>query len=201
METKIRTFLKKVTEENKMSGRQKILLVFLVGLLLFVIALPSDKKKAEERVEEEKEASISFETDLEQYREYLERRVGEALSYVEGVGKAEVVITMKSTAAKVVEKDTNASEQVVSEEDSSGGVRNTKEDNREKQSVYVQESDGTQIPYVSKEMTPEIEGVVVVAQGGGNAVVVQNITEAIQALFGVEPHKIKIMKRTDTSYQ
>lgn len=47
-------------------------------------------------------------------------------------------------------------------------------------------------------MTPEIEGVLVIAQGGENAVVVQNITEAIQALFGVEAHKIKIMKRTDT---
>ena len=53
-------------------------------------------------------------------------------------------------------------------------------------------------PYISKEMTPEIEGVLVIAEGGENAVVIQNITEAIQALFGVEAHKIKIMKRTDT---
>ena len=64
--------------------------------------------------------------------------------------------------------------------------------------MYEQQSDGTQIPYVSKELTPEIGGVLVIADGGDNAVVVQNITEAIQALFGVEAHKIKIMKRTDT---
>ena len=42
------------------------------------------------------------------------------------------------------------------------------------------------------------KGVLVVAEGGGNAVVIRDITEAIQALFGVEAHKIKIMKRTDT---
>ena len=47
-------------------------------------------------------------------------------------------------------------------------------------------------------MTPEIEGVVVIADGGDNAVVVQDITEAVQALFGVEAHKIKIMKRHST---
>ena len=41
----------------------------------------------------------------------------------------------------------------------------------------------------------EVEGVVVIADGGDNAVVAQNITEAVQALFGVEAHKIKIMKR------
>ena len=41
-----------------------------------------------------------------------------------------------------------------------------------------------------------VEGVAVIAEGGDHPVVVQNITEAIQALFGIEAHKIKIMKRT-----
>ena len=34
----------------------------------------------------------------------------------------------------------------------------------------------------------------VIAEGGNNAVVVKNITEAVQALFDVDTHKIKIMK-------
>ena len=65
----------------------------------------------------------------------------------------------------------------------------------DKTSIYEQDSDGSSTPYVSKELSPEIEGVVVIADGGGNAVTAQNITEAVQALFGVEAHKIKIMKR------
>ena len=65
-------------------------------------------------------------------------------------------------------------------------------------SVYEQNSDGSQSPYVSMELSPEIEGVVVIADGGDDAVVIRNITEAVQALFGVEAHKIKIMKRADT---
>ena len=39
-----------------------------------------------------------------------------------------------------------------------------------------------------------IRGVLVVAQGGGDPVIVQNITEAVMALFGIEAHKIKVMK-------
>ena len=44
---------------------------------------------------------------------------------------------------------------------------------------------------MSKKLSPEVEGVIVIADGGDNAVVVQNITGAIQALYGVEAHKIK----------
>ena len=57
--------------------------------------------------------------------------------------------------------------------------------------MYSQGTDGTQTPYVSKENAPEVEGILVIADGGGNAVVAKNLTEAVQALFGVEAHKIK----------
>ena len=48
---------------------------------------------------------------------------------------------------------------------------------------------------MSKERTPRVEGVVVAAGGGGDAVVVQNITECVQALFGIDTHKIRIVKK------
>ena len=45
-----------------------------------------------------------------------------------------------------------------------------------------------------KEKSPIVEGVTVVAQGGGNAEVQKNISDVIQALFGVEAHKIIVVK-------
>lgn len=45
----------------------------------------------------------------------------------------------------------------------------------DKTTVYSQGTDGTQIPYVSKENAPEVEGILVIADGGGNAVVVRRI--------------------------
>lgn len=44
-----------------------------------------------------------------------------------------------------------------------------------------------------------VEGVVVVAEGGDNAVVVQNITGVVQALFDVDSHKIKVIKGNQTN--
>ena len=45
-----------------------------------------------------------------------------------------------------------------------------------------------------QELSPRIEGVLVIADGGDNAIVIENITEAVQALFRVDTHKIKVMK-------
>ena len=60
--------------------------------------------------------------------------------------------------------------------------------------MYTQDGNGGRVPYVIEEMEPQIQGILVVAEGGDNSQVVQNITEAVMALFGVEAHKIKVMK-------
>ena len=49
-------------------------------------------------------------------------------------------------------------------------------------------------PYVTSMEKPKVKGVLVVAQGGGNASVDSNISQAVQALFDVEVHKITIAK-------
>jgi stage III sporulation protein AG len=54
-------------------------------------------------------------------------------------------------------------------------------------------SDGN-APFVKRENMPEIEGVIVAAQGGGDGTVEADITSAIEALLGVAAHKIKVMK-------
>lgn len=137
-------------------------------------------------------------TDISDYEAYLEEKTARTLRYVEGVGEVKVMITLKSGAQKIIEKDQQSSSQTTEEADSQGGTRTSNDISSDKTSIYEQNSDGSQSPYVSKELLPEIEGVIVIADGGDNAVVVQNITEAVQALFGVEAHKIKIMKRADT---
>ena len=60
--------------------------------------------------------------------------------------------------------------------------------------ITLQESEESimENDYVIKTAYPKVEGVVVVAQGAGTGKVTQHITEAVQALFGIELHKIKV---------
>ncbi|MEE1085994.1 MAG: stage III sporulation protein AG [Schaedlerella sp.] len=192
-------WLNKLKNNSRFPKKNQLILILLVGLLLVVAAIPTKEQEVEEKSEETISEKTYYDTlDFTSYGEYLEKRIADALGNVEGVGKTEIVITLVSNGQKIIEKDQQSSSQKTSEQDSGGGTREVEDRNSEKTSVYIQESDGSQTPYVTEEMLPEIQGVLVIAEGGDNAVVVQNITEAIQALFGVEAHKIKIMKRTDT---
>ena len=59
----------------------------------------------------------------------------------------------------------------------------------------VYRSDGSRNePYVVKTLAPQIEGVLVIAQGAGNGTVSRTIVEIAQALFGVEAHKVRVVK-------
>ena len=59
------------------------------------------------------------------------------------------------------------------------------------------ENGSEKVPVIEKELRPEIEGIVVSAQGGGNAAVRAEISEAMEALFNIPAHKIKVLKRVD----
>ena len=65
----------------------------------------------------------------------------------------------------------------------------------EEQTVYLEQADGTKTPYVIRETMPEVRGVLVVAQGAGDPQVVSEIKEAVMALFHLDAHKIKVMKK------
>lgn len=41
----------------------------------------------------------------------------------------------------------------------------------------------------------QVEGIVIIADGGGDAVTVRNITEVVRALFDVDSHKIKVIEK------
>ncbi len=198
MENRLQRWLDGLKSGERLPKKNQLIILLLTGILLLVIVVPLPENADQDSADPVTASAQEGNEDSQKYEEYLEKRTEETLRHVEGVGEVEVMITLRSTGQKIVEKDQQSSSQSTEETDSTGGTRSTEESSSDKTSVYEQGTDGSQIPYVTKEISPEVEGVVVIADGGDNAVVVRNITEAVQALFGVEAHKIKIMKRADT---
>ena len=179
--------------------KDQILILLLTGVLLVVIALPSGGTKETTGGERDSgQTEMPVQDSQTGYTQYLEQKLSDTPSQIEGAGEVTAMVTLKSSAEKVVEKDQTSDQETVTESDSQGGTRTTKQENQEESTVYAQGDGQDQSPYVSKELSPQIEGVVVVAQGGDQAVVKQNITEAVEALFGIESHKIRIMKKHES---
>lgn len=163
------------------------LVLGLFGALLLVIALPAGESKtpvqmpakADEDAKEERE--IPQEDSLSQ----LEKRLEEVLSLVDGAGRVRVMVTLKDNGAKVVEKDTAR--------ETGSGLSGEAASSISESSVYERTDDGEH-PYVSNELVPQVEGVLVVAEGGGNSYVKQNILQSVMSLFPLEAHKITIVK-------
>ena len=183
--------------------KDQLLILLLLGILLMVIAVPTKNTDKSEDTGLNNTgtspgdgfyASGQDDMNLNSYTKDLEQRLAQILSGIDGAGKVDVMITLKSSSEKVLDKDVESDQETTTENDSQGGTRQTGRSNRKESTVYSGGSTN-ESPYISKELSPEIEGVVVLADGGGNSIVKENITEAVQALFDIAPHKIKIMKK------
>lgn len=187
---KMQDFMQKIKE--KKLKRSDWLILVLAGILILIIALPTDtrgKKQAEEAKE-----NISKENNtMEASKDEIEQKLEDILEKIDGAGEVKVMITYQDSGTQVVEKDKNTSANSLEESDSTGGVRSTKEQQLQESTVY-EEADAGNTPFVSKELLPKVEGILIVASGGDNQKVKQNISEAVLALFQVEAHRIKIVK-------
>lgn len=130
------------------------------------------------------------------YEQQLEQRVKDILKNVDGVGEVEVMIVLKSSAEKVIHVDGSSSRSVTDETDSSGGARKIESEEQETSTVLTT-AGGNNGPIVEKELYPEISGIVISASGGGSPRVQEEISSAMQALFGLPAHKIKVLKRVE----
>ena len=176
--------------------REQWIVCGLAGLLLLVIATPVKKTDSGENSDEKADRlDISgVEQQVTDIRREYEQQLTEALYQLEGVGEVKVTVTLESTGKKIVEKDNPQDEQTSSQKDSEGSESNTQSSSTQETTVYAETEDGSQTPYISSETYPEIRGVLVVAKGGGDPVIVQQIQEAVMALFHVDAHKIKVLK-------
>ena len=187
---------KKITEKiftsflNK-SGKEKITIIVLIGVLLLVVSLPV--KKNNNSTAEETSLAQSTSSKPVDYEDYIETKLKGILTQVEGVGKVNVVVTLKSTSEKILATDDSYSQEQLEETDSSGGSRSSSTTSGSSTNIFYDTSQGSQ-PYVKLENMPEVEGIIIVAQGGGDGTVASNITSAVEALLGVPAHKIKVLK-------
>lgn len=215
------SFLKGQKLSFRKIGIDKFLYCLLAGVALLILSIPTSNltstknetnssSKTSNHMADKQDSlsglgSFSGETYLENrtleitedtYERLLEVRLEEVLSYVEGAGKIKVMVTLKASGERIILTESPYTKNTVNEQDGGGGTRNTIELSQSDTVVYLEEN-GTKIPYMIQERAPEIEGILVIAQGADNDSVKKELNAAITALFDLQSHKIKICKMAD----
>ena len=173
---------------------EKWLLIGGCGIVLILCSdsCSGDKKKAD--TDEDTSKATAVEESLDEYVSNLEKKLEDIISKVDGAGDVQVMITVKNTSTKEVLTEDSLSEKKLNETDSDGGVRDSYEISKDENVVVSEEGNSVKSPFVVSELTPEVEGVAVIVQGGDSPIVKEKITGIIKALFGIEINKIAVGK-------
>ena len=191
-------------------GKDRFIILLICGLLLLVIVIPADtidnkqnpskqttkeiQNSSQSKTQETSQISATEDDYNINYSHYMEKRLEETLSCVEGAGAVKVLVTIKQSETIVVEKDSPNERKNVYETGADGDNKNTMELTNDTATVYTEDENVRKVPFVTTRIQPEVAGVLVVAQGAGDEGIKKQITEVIQALFDVEAHKIKVVK-------
>lgn len=198
----IRKRIKQLTGGKKLRKDQCLILV-LVGMLLCVISLPTDKEKSKSNIWDTSNDRIKNEQTFDStkgtdefggYAAQWEEKLEESLRFVEGAGQVQVLITLAGSEEQVLTRDGIEEVSETLETDAAGGSRRVSETRMDKSVVRTVDDQGKDIPLVVRTIAPKVEGVVVIAQGAGSARVRRDIIEAIQVLFEVDMNRIAIIK-------
>ncbi len=180
----LKNILKPLAEPGVKGAEKKTSMWLIGGIILAILflALSSfwDQKPKNQAVSQQ---DVFYD---ETYVKDLEQRLVSILRHMEGVGEVKVFITMESTGEKVLATDTRLESEILEDE-----TEHETREQREETVVFGRESNG-QNPYIVEERTPQPAGVLVIAKGARAEHVRSEIYEAVKALFGLSPHRIKV---------
>lgn len=169
-------------------------IAFAVGILLLAMSRDFFITKHNVSVgEPERQPAEAVPEPLE-YERKLEKRLEEALSQAEGVGRVKVMITLRNGKEIFIGTDSVSSSASTKEVDAQGGSRETATQSSDSKAIIVADKNGVSSPLILKENEPQIEGVIIVAEGGDNVFVKDALTKAAGTVLGVEANKVQILK-------
>ena len=103
-------------------------------------------------------------------------RLEEILSKIKGVGRVDVEIVFKATPEKIPLKITDA---------------------QGNETAITENTNSKTAPFITKENYPEIDGILIVCEGGGNDNIKKEIIDAVSNVYNVPVHKVKVFDMKD----
>jgi len=185
--------LKSISEKFLTPKGIKILLILgIIGIvLIFISEYVSFGNKQPVAAN-----SSSSSDNLQNYTSSLETKLKTILSSIDGVGKADVMITFDSGTQFVYEQTAKETNNTTDQTQGDGGKQTTANNDNETTPVIINADSGVQQPLVKTELLPSVKGVVIVCYGGDDATVKENVSKAVSVALGLTPNHICVTKKS-----
>ena len=158
-------------------NRLKIAVVLgAAGMLMIMLSelVPESKDKPE------KAMSQTETTDSDDFRKRTERELKDLLEQIEGVGECEVMISLESSTEYIYAEN----------------ISRFTEDNADRRSekldedIVITENSGTRQPLIRKVIDPQIGGVVIVCEGGGDISINERVQKAVSTALNISSTRV-----------
>ena len=155
----------------------------IIGIILIFLSdyFPVDKDQKAEPLEFDSYTA---------YAQYLETELSEILSKIYGAGKTEVFISLEASGEYIYAYDQTQTEEK-KETDSTFEIQTQ----QEKKHVIKNASDQAEQPITVAQLAPNINGVLVVCDGGDNPSVQNTVRNAVCSALAVSESKVYVTKR------
>ena len=167
----MKNYLDIIVAKLKEKNTSKILVAIgIFGMLLVLLSgmFTSGKEKSV--------TSENGEINLTVYKKNIEDELSDMLSEIDGVGRNRVMVTLSS-----------GEEYIFAEETKTGNSAMQK-------SYVIVEKNGEKQALVSRVDSPKVSGVIIVCEGGGNAVVREEVYKAVSTVLGIPLGDIYVTK-------
>jgi stage III sporulation protein AG len=118
----------------------------------------------------------------------LERELTAILSRIAGVGKVRVAISLKTANRRLWERQTKVTKRVVQKQ----GELDSEESSSD-ELVFAKDREGTDNPVLQAELAPEVQGVLVVAEGAGDSAIKRLLTETMMTILDLPAHRVMVI--------
>ena len=177
--------IKRIIDE-RLKGAGKIKLIVLLGIGGMLLILLSGFSDGGQTPKASDENSVT----AEQYCKTLEEKLTKLVSGISGAGRCEVLVTLENMGEKIYLSDGNRTSDRT--EEAIEGENKTSEKISSEDQIVVIDGGDSEIGIVSKELQPEIRGVVVVCEGGGSSVVNQRVVSAVTTALNISSARVYV---------
>lgn len=173
--------------------RRVVVAAGILGILLIAVAgnLKSCSSQGEaQNVSSSPAGKILTAQDCEKA---LEQDLTGIISKISGAGNVNVLVTLEQTTKQVYATQDKTSGQQTSESEESGTGKQESNQSNETTYVIVKDADGAERALPVTQIQPVVKGVVVVCDGGGDATVQKNVTDAVTTALHISSARVCVI--------